>query len=92
MSMFPEILPAHPAAPETQRHQPRKVKYGILGRLMMFIEVTRERRELAHMDDKLLRDIGLTRDEARHEVDRPFWDVPKGWRNAERGFSRPGLL
>ena len=34
----------------------------------------RQRRDLADLDDHILRDIGITRDEARRESSRPFWD------------------
>jgi uncharacterized protein YjiS (DUF1127 family) len=35
----------------------------------------RDRRELALMsdDDRLLRDLGLTRSDALHEIRKPFW-------------------
>ncbi|MEX2202137.1 MAG: DUF1127 domain-containing protein [Dongiaceae bacterium] len=33
----------------------------------------RMRRGLALMDDRLLRDIGLTRDDVRLELRKPFW-------------------
>jgi uncharacterized protein YjiS (DUF1127 family) len=33
----------------------------------------RERQSLAHLDAHLLRDIGLTPDDVRHEVSKPFW-------------------
>jgi uncharacterized protein YjiS (DUF1127 family) len=33
----------------------------------------RERAALAALDDRLLDDIGLTRAQARTEVDKPFW-------------------
>jgi uncharacterized protein YjiS (DUF1127 family) len=36
-------------------------------------ERTRMRRGLAMMDDRLLRDIGLTRDDVRLELRKPFW-------------------
>jgi uncharacterized protein YjiS (DUF1127 family) len=36
-------------------------------------ERSRQRRALASLDDRLLRDIGLTRDEARRECANPFW-------------------
>ena len=32
-----------------------------------------QRRELANLDAHMLRDIGITPDQARHEVDKPFW-------------------
>jgi uncharacterized protein YjiS (DUF1127 family) len=38
-----------------------------------WIERSRQRRALAELDDRLLRDIGLTRDEARRECANPFW-------------------
>lgn len=34
----------------------------------------RQRRDLAELDDRLLRDVGITRDQARRESSRPFWD------------------
>ena len=36
----------------------------------------RERRQLLELSDHMLRDVGLTRAEARDEAARPFWDVP----------------
>jgi uncharacterized protein YjiS (DUF1127 family) len=36
-------------------------------------ERSRQRRALAKLDDRLLRDIGLTRDQARRECANPFW-------------------
>jgi uncharacterized protein YjiS (DUF1127 family) len=37
------------------------------------MERSRQRRALAALDDRLLRDIELTRDEARRECASPFW-------------------
>ncbi|MBM3599115.1 MAG: DUF1127 domain-containing protein [Alphaproteobacteria bacterium] len=31
------------------------------------------RRQLAEMDDRMLRDIGLTRDDIAMECEKPFW-------------------
>ena len=36
--------------------------------------VARERRRLSELDDRQLRDIGLTRWQAAHEARRHFWD------------------
>jgi uncharacterized protein YjiS (DUF1127 family) len=33
----------------------------------------RMRRHLARMDDRLLRDIGLSRADAKREINKPFW-------------------
>jgi uncharacterized protein YjiS (DUF1127 family) len=35
----------------------------------------RERRALASLDDRLLRDIGISRADAEQEVRKPFWEV-----------------
>lgn len=40
----------------------------------------RQRQALARMDDHMLQDLGLTRDEAQAESARPVWDVPAHWR------------
>jgi uncharacterized protein YjiS (DUF1127 family) len=36
-------------------------------------ELARSRRQLARLDDRLLRDIGLDRATARFEADKGFW-------------------
>lgn len=41
-----------------------------------WIAVTRERRRLAALDDRTLRDIGITREQALHEATQPFWRLP----------------
>jgi uncharacterized protein YjiS (DUF1127 family) len=33
----------------------------------------RQRQQLRQLDDHQLRDIGLTREQAEREADRPFW-------------------
>jgi uncharacterized protein YjiS (DUF1127 family) len=51
-----------------------------LHRLLALFAARRERRRLAEMPDHLLRDIGLTREQANAEAGRPVWDVPRIWR------------
>jgi uncharacterized protein YjiS (DUF1127 family) len=41
--------------------------------LALWQERSRMRHGLAMMDDRLLRDIGLTRDDVRLELRKPFW-------------------
>ena len=36
-------------------------------------ELNRSRRQLAELDDRLLRDIGIDRAKARFEADKGFW-------------------
>jgi uncharacterized protein YjiS (DUF1127 family) len=47
---------------------------GAAVRIVLFLmDRSRQRRALAELDDRLLRDIGLTRDQARQECANPFW-------------------
>jgi len=41
--------------------------------VMTRVELARSRRQLAELDDRLLRDIGLDRATARREADKGFW-------------------
>lgn len=43
----------------------------------------RSRRQLARLDDHLLRDIGLTRHDAEAEAALPPWDAPPHWHRSE---------
>ena len=51
---------------------------GVIGlgvaKAMTRAELSRARRQLAQLDDRLLRDIGLDRATARLEADRGFWE------------------
>jgi uncharacterized protein YjiS (DUF1127 family) len=49
-------------------------------RLLRLALVARvQRRSLATLDDAMLRDVGITRDQALSESKRRVWDVPDGW-------------
>lgn len=41
--------------------------------VMARAELNRSRRQLAELDDRLLRDIGIDRAKARFEADKSFW-------------------
>ena len=47
--------------------------------LFGYLDLYRQRRALAKMDDAQLVDLGLTRDEAQAEAARPIWDAPNHW-------------
>ncbi len=48
---------------------------GLLNVVILWLEVSRERRHLARLDDRLLNDIGLTRADIEPEIAKPFWRV-----------------
>ena len=43
--------------------------------ILTWHERVRMRHQLLMLDDRLLRDIGITRVEARNEAEKPFWRV-----------------
>ncbi|MFN6924491.1 MAG: DUF1127 domain-containing protein [Tabrizicola sp.] len=47
---------------------------------MQVLTLARSRQALSRLDDHLLRDIGLTRDQAEAESRRRAWDVPAHWK------------
>ena len=52
---------------------------GLLARLRLALAARAQRRALAQADDRLLDDIGVSRDQALAEARRPVWDVPPTW-------------
>ncbi|MFQ5995267.1 MAG: DUF1127 domain-containing protein [Acidiferrobacterales bacterium] len=47
-----------------------------LDRLVRWQELAVQRYTLLQLDDRMLKDIGLSRPEALREARRPFWDDP----------------
>lgn len=58
----------------------RPRKGGIFARFRDMAEIRRQRRALRDLSDHLLKDIGLSAQDARDETERPAWDVPAHWR------------
>lgn len=59
-----------------------KADRGLVTRLFdqvfTWLDRARQRRHLGELDDRLLRDIGLSRAEVEHEVSLPFWQSNRG--------------
>lgn len=62
------------AAPALRPSRPRRPS------VWSFLGLRRSRARLATLEDHLLRDIGLTREQADAEERLPLWDVPDHWR------------
>lgn len=65
MSIFAAIL---------SRPELRSLKVSLL--LGQWVRVAQERRQLARLDERMLRDVGLDEASAAQEAARPFWDIP----------------
>jgi len=70
----------HANAYGLRRHAPVRAVTGlggvaarIVGRILLWQERARGRRELEALDARMLKDIGLTRIDALREADKPFW-------------------
>lgn len=59
------------------RHsQPSNWLNSAASMLRRWLELSRQRRVLAQLDERMLRDIGIDRLDAVRESRRPFWDDP----------------
>lgn len=58
----------------TSRHKHNPVRF-----LMLVLSTWHQRKTLSLLDDHMLRDIGITRDEAEKEAAQSLWDVPRHW-------------
>ena len=60
---------------------PRQFTGGALyvwsGVIRMWFQRSHQRRALAELDDRMLRDIGVTRSQAQREAAKPFWCAGK---------------
>lgn len=43
--------------------------------VLTWVEVARQRRHLASLDNRMLSDIGFSHADVERETDRPFWDI-----------------
>lgn len=67
-------MPLYCSVPPLSARSPVK---AVIRRLLETIDVWRrrmmERRRLALLDDRMLKDIGIDRHDVREELEKPFW-------------------
>jgi uncharacterized protein YjiS (DUF1127 family) len=73
MSSTARALSAHPAGLVRIARGIRR----LISILDLALEVQRERRMLLSMDDRALKDIGLSRSEVWAEACRSVWEIPR---------------
>lgn len=59
----------------------RPVIRTTLQRLVMATQLRRQRASLLRLDDHLLKDIGVTPQDAEAEARRSNWDAPSHWKS-----------
>ncbi|MQX36158.1 DUF1127 domain-containing protein [Roseospira navarrensis] len=69
----PLSAPTRPAAARGQSPVFGALGDGIVRQVAVWIERARTRAQLRALDDRMLRDIGLSVDSVRGETDKPFW-------------------
>jgi len=46
---------------------------GVMDRILLWHKLSRERRQLSSLSDRMLSDIGATRADVEQESNKPFW-------------------
>jgi uncharacterized protein YjiS (DUF1127 family) len=59
--------------------------FGLVKAMAAWIERRRQLQALTELDDHLLKDVGLSRQQARREAARPFWNHENFYGMAEKG-------
>lgn len=77
----PAYLPGteHSEAPQDSPSPARALWRGVVATLSRWLDEQRERRgsvaQLRHLNDRLLRDIGIDREDIEASVDRSLWEM-----------------
>ena len=54
----------------------RNIITHLILKLLRWLELIEQRRRLLQLDDRMLKDIGVSRADAERESQRSFWDDP----------------
>ena len=64
---------AYAAIPQAWFPATKRAFGRAIATLLSWVERARARRMLAALDDRMLRDVGLSRADIEHEIEKPFW-------------------
>jgi uncharacterized protein YjiS (DUF1127 family) len=70
---------------KTKRFARSSALFGLVTAITAWIERRRQLQALTELDDHLLKDVGLSREQARREAARPFWNHENLYGMAEKG-------
>lgn len=58
--------------PTCDKNKNYDVRY-LVKKIKFWMARSRQRKQLARLDERLLRDIGYTREQVQREISKPFW-------------------
>jgi uncharacterized protein YjiS (DUF1127 family) len=61
---------------------------GLAGMTIIWLNRRQGRRDLSELDDRLLADVGISREDALREAGKPFWRTEKALRKADEPLWR----
>lgn len=75
IAILPRLADLHPGSLAPAPVARGTARPSFWQRITAWSRVARERRRLLDLDEHILKDIGLTAEEAHREASRPFWDL-----------------
>ena len=71
-------FPALSAPPYYVRRRANQKWQRVAHYFLTYLDVARQRRHLRALDERSLKDVGISRTDAFNEANRYFWDIPEG--------------